>query len=348
MSRFHKIFLASALVVVGYGVAKFLGQPVSLSQVLPSASMQTPAVPLAASRADATANGLITAGRVRLLPDPPLLHADILTAASPPAIPEPPALGSLLGPVVTSNTVSAFPETPRSADFPPAGFPPAGLPPIVASTSGERFAPSARLRDEAPRPVGVDPQSPVSIRRMPRVGDGVVERENVASDQTAAMSWPAPPLMNAGNSDLHTNQPPIAVAASYSAPASDTAVSAVSPPPWPMVEEMPEARSHTIIDGDTLEKLATRYLHDVHRSGEIYALNRDLLSSPDLLPIGAEVKIPQRIATRVMDQAGWQPNSASTQANRDTARENSTVAHPASSPQEIIPRAQLANPVMVQ
>ena len=37
MSRFQKIFLASALVVVGFGVAKFLGQPVLPTQVLGSA-----------------------------------------------------------------------------------------------------------------------------------------------------------------------------------------------------------------------------------------------------------------------------------------------------------------------
>ncbi len=338
MSRFHKIFLATTFVVVGYGVARFLGEPVSLSQVLTSTGMQTQSVPLAASGTDATSNGQFAAGRVRLLPDAPYSHADILTATTPTAIPELPALSSALGSVATSNTAPHLSDAQRPADFSP----------IVASTSGERFAPHARLRDEAPRPVGVDPQSPAAIRRMPRIGDDVLEHDNVSNERAAAMNWPAPPLTSAGNLDVHANQPPVAVTASFNAPAADTEGSAVSPPPWPMVEETPELRTHTIVDGDTLEKLAARYLHDTHRSGEIYALNRDLLSSPDLLPIGAEVKIPERVASRTTDLVGWQPNTSSTQANRNTVREISTAAHPVSSPPEIIPRAQLATPVMVQ
>jgi hypothetical protein len=49
---------------------------------------------------------------------------------------------------------------------------------------------------------------------------------------------------------------------------------------------------HVVIDGDSLARLAGRYLDDPHRGAEIYRLNRDVLQSPDLLPIGAELKIP--------------------------------------------------------
>jgi hypothetical protein len=53
-------------------------------------------------------------------------------------------------------------------------------------------------------------------------------------------------------------------------------------------------QTHQIADGDTLSKLASRYLGRGDRYLEIYELNRDVLASPDLLPIGAVLKIPPR------------------------------------------------------
>jgi nucleoid-associated protein YgaU len=53
-------------------------------------------------------------------------------------------------------------------------------------------------------------------------------------------------------------------------------------------------RSHTVVDGDTLESLAQRYLGSASRAREIFDANRGLLSDPMLLPIGAELKIPAK------------------------------------------------------
>jgi len=52
------------------------------------------------------------------------------------------------------------------------------------------------------------------------------------------------------------------------------------------------ARTHRIIDGDTLAALAQRYLGSAARARELFDANRDVLSDPELLPIGAELKIP--------------------------------------------------------
>jgi nucleoid-associated protein YgaU len=52
--------------------------------------------------------------------------------------------------------------------------------------------------------------------------------------------------------------------------------------------------THKITDGDTLSKLAERYLGRGERYLEIYDLNRDVLANPDLLPIGVLLKIPPR------------------------------------------------------
>jgi phage tail protein X len=51
-------------------------------------------------------------------------------------------------------------------------------------------------------------------------------------------------------------------------------------------------RTHKIVDGDTLESLADRYLGSADRSLEIYEANRDVLPTSKLLPIGVELKIP--------------------------------------------------------
>jgi LysM repeat protein len=113
-------------------------------------------------------------------------------------------------------------------------------------------------------------------------------------------------------------------------------------------DEASEPRTHIVVDGDSLERLASRYLSDPQRNREIYELNRNVLSAPDLLPIGAELKIPERVASTSWDRRGFQPNSTSATPNREVGRENMTPARPASAPQGIIPRAQLAPPVMVQ
>jgi len=51
---------------------------------------------------------------------------------------------------------------------------------------------------------------------------------------------------------------------------------------------------HKIRDGDTLSTLAQHYLGAAARAGEIFDANRNILSNPELLPIGVELKIPPR------------------------------------------------------
>jgi len=56
------------------------------------------------------------------------------------------------------------------------------------------------------------------------------------------------------------------------------------------------AETHKIVDGDTLAALAERYLGSASRAMEIYEANRGVLASPQLLPIGVELKLPPRQA----------------------------------------------------
>jgi LysM repeat protein len=59
----------------------------------------------------------------------------------------------------------------------------------------------------------------------------------------------------------------------------------------PPADDEPPAQMHKIVDGDTLSKLAQTYLRNAARYLEIYEQNRDVLKSPNLLPIGKTLKI---------------------------------------------------------
>lgn len=65
-----------------------------------------------------------------------------------------------------------------------------------------------------------------------------------------------------------------------------------SPPPAPPPVRPVERRRHRIVDGDSLSKLALRYLGDSSRGEEIARLNRDLIKDVNLLPIGREIVLP--------------------------------------------------------
>ena len=49
---------------------------------------------------------------------------------------------------------------------------------------------------------------------------------------------------------------------------------------------------HTVVAGDTLSKLAKAYLGDARRYMDIFNVNTDTLSSPDLIKVGQTVNIP--------------------------------------------------------
>jgi nucleoid-associated protein YgaU len=67
-------------------------------------------------------------------------------------------------------------------------------------------------------------------------------------------------------------------------------------------------RTHVVVDGDTLTGLAARYLGSSDRYREIFAANRQILPTPDLLPIGATLKIPSPESGAASEPAAPQPD----------------------------------------
>ena len=61
--------------------------------------------------------------------------------------------------------------------------------------------------------------------------------------------------------------------------------------PKPVSAEM-STTWHKVVDGDSLQSLAERYLGSADRYLEIYKANRDVLPGPNVLLIGVKLKIP--------------------------------------------------------
>ncbi|EAQ81256.1 hypothetical protein DSM3645_22731 [Blastopirellula marina DSM 3645] len=62
-------------------------------------------------------------------------------------------------------------------------------------------------------------------------------------------------------------------------------------PPQSLAPAQPRRR-HRLVDGDTLPKLAERYLGRADLDWAIFEANRDVLSDPQLLPLKVEIDIP--------------------------------------------------------
>ncbi|MEX2142381.1 MAG: LysM peptidoglycan-binding domain-containing protein [Pirellulales bacterium] len=62
-------------------------------------------------------------------------------------------------------------------------------------------------------------------------------------------------------------------------------------------------KRHKIIDGDTLAAIAQRYLGAEGRYLDLFEHNRDVLATPELLPIGKELRIPPPDFVRPADSA---------------------------------------------
>ncbi len=68
---------------------------------------------------------------------------------------------------------------------------------------------------------------------------------------------------------------------------------APAPEPGRVAKAKTTSLRHTVADGDTLFSLAERYYGDGGRSGEIFQANRRVLRTPEELPPGTELVIPE-------------------------------------------------------
>jgi nucleoid-associated protein YgaU len=80
----------------------------------------------------------------------------------------------------------------------------------------------------------------------------------------------------------------------------------------PLVDANAPEQTHKVVDGDTLQNLAQHYLGRANRYLELYEYNRDILKNPEVLPIGAELRIPSQVALPSTGNAPVQAPAPST------------------------------------
>lgn len=91
--------------------------------------------------------------------------------------------------------------------------------------------------------------------------------------------------------DKKKDQPPKAKA-DFSNVQSGQSTTAPPPRPTPGVTP-PAARTHSVVSGDSLWKIAKKYLGDGNRWRSIYEANREVIgANPDLIKPGQVLTIP--------------------------------------------------------
>jgi nucleoid-associated protein YgaU len=125
--------------------------------------------------------------------------------------------------------------------------------------------------------------------------EGVQRLPNVTSPPPGFLTEPSAlareyPSTSSGNV-LRSRQP--AAAAAIDKNWAISATNDRAPAASDESTDVPHIRLHKIRDGDSLASLAKRFLGDSGRFLEIYEANRDVLRSPEQLPIGGQLRIPR-------------------------------------------------------
>jgi len=335
--------MAAVLVAAGYGVASLLG------------SLDAPYLPGASSAGSS--------------PVPTALHGGQSTASDGPASSD--RAGARLVPDgATSGAGQARVEPPEWSDV-------ESITPLVLPTSAEPWPPATTaIRDRSVVAAAVEPSPlmeisaigraasaerppPLSARAETSVSDdprphaklldvrAMPTEEDAwrgAAESVTIRSAPVQPRIDVAVARFDAPEPaPTQVAASAYAAAKPQSAMQASVDVPAAAAHVGELRTHIVMDGDSLPKLAGRYLDDPERSGEIFELNRELLEHPELLPIGVELKIPSRALPRPADVAEV-PREASL-VSRDSALDGMVPVRPIPPAASFKPRAQLLQPL---
>lgn len=99
----------------------------------------------------------------------------------------------------------------------------------------------------------------------------------------------------AASTDLSNLVPPPALPVSFQPSTVSPESSDWRPEPvMRLTRPKAQPKPYRLRDGDTLERIAERLLGNGQRAGEIFELNRGLLTRPDLLPVGVTIRLPPR------------------------------------------------------
>jgi uncharacterized protein YidB (DUF937 family) len=83
-----------------------------------------------------------------------------------------------------------------------------------------------------------------------------------------------------------TEQPPAAATGAAAVSAGAQATASESAP------TIPTGRTYTVVSGDTLSKISKQFYHDANQWQRIFEANRDILTNPDRISPGQNLRIP--------------------------------------------------------
>jgi phage tail protein X len=305
VNLYVKLCGAAALVVVGFILARVMGEPKLSKQLLENGSLVMPTI-AGSDASDSSASPQINSD-VRLVPDfdstqnVKYFNENEQNEVPPPLLPLDDGLD------LTNKGTSPMVNDDKPIEAPQFFE----IPKLISDVNS---VPRARLRREAPRPL-------VS--------------ETYQQDSTT-------PAECVGETAYQENSFGTAVHASYLTPTEPEVVSTKSSYPLPATNEILTPRTHVVVDGDSLSRLAARYLGDARRAAEIYELNRGLLADPELLPIGLELTIPPRDGSHRTHHFPAQAHTPAAVAS--VAGYDLVPVRPVPSERESVPRAQLLRP----
>ncbi|MEX2308621.1 MAG: hypothetical protein WD738_13565 [Pirellulales bacterium] len=317
MTATRKLFIAAAILAAGFGVAKLLGTPAPRLHAPESQGVVLTKRSTASQTSHAPPASPHSNSPVRLVPDFEAVNAG-KSALDP--------LVDVAPPLLSSPATQPL-ESPITREM-------YGL---------ESAAPRAKLRNEAPRPLAIDSRAPTTLER-PVIDQFTADSSSNSPPPPPRSDWPTGGSRQAGFETAAVSTP--AITASYNETLDQaTDGPPITPPPWPAPVESEGPRRHIIVDGDSLARLAGRYLHDPRRSGEIFEANRAMLADPELLPIGAELVIPSRTSMPAIGSGPPQSCAPRAVAIHAAASGGLVPVRPVPSTEGIVPRAQLSRPL---
>lgn len=308
MNEASKLIVATALVALGLGFAYLCGPPADAPEVIRDSSALLDGQSL--KPPDATVSATL-----RLHADAPP-SAEVLAGGSAPQ-PGGNARSNSRGIVLSAAEADADNDPKEPRWFAPEATDDDPAPPrsvevddqavplsAVAPQSGNAATDDEWLLKPPAMPRSYDAKS--AAAPSPSLASGSSARREEAS-QDAWWTRDTPRLQGLSGiapAESREPAPPAAQNTRLAAPIDLDAVAAATPPigkPTESAGSAPPAvvqprtiagRTHLITDGDTLARLAERYLQDAARAREIFELNREVLRDPNLLPIGVALRIP--------------------------------------------------------
>lgn len=311
MNEFSKLISSLLLLGAGFFAASFVGPPEVVDRLAhylkPSGSAdQNGLQPLPPRTVSETAANPWP--NLPGQPAAPAVEALAVDDFAPGPSPGPAPVSSRIAPVAAQIAPASWPGQQDSQTDEPSDWPSLGPPQAETAPAADPWLTAASLGSATPA------MAPREVAPIPRGGQRAAEPMLPPAPPAEEAAWPtlqppnAPPMPLTQPTSMTSLRPTLENNPYGDRPRYEPGPSAASvehnplryEPLYPKtdaIQRQPVATQygqHIVTDGDTLDRLAERYLGDAGRSQELFELNADRLDQPDVLPIGMVLRTPER------------------------------------------------------